>query len=58
MNLALAQDKTKCLGCFLHLRNLVFAPPDDEPGGQELEQHGERGGGGRHGDGHAFFEIN
>ena len=56
--LAVAQNKTKCLGCLLHLSNLVPAPPDDEPSGQEVEEHGERRGGGGHRDGHAFFEVN
>ena len=41
----------------MYLCNLVPAPPDDEPAGQELEEHVERGGGGRDRDEEAFFEV-
>ena len=56
-NLAFPQDKAKCLGCILHLCHLIPALPNDKAGGQELEEHGEGGGGGRHRDGEALFEV-
>ena len=57
MYLTISQEKTKCLASFLYLSNLISAPPDDEPGGQELEEHGEGRGGGGHRDGQALFEV-
>ena len=33
------------------------AAPDDKAAGQELEEHGERGGRGRDRDGDAFFKV-